>query len=134
MFALMVLAVLFAPARPVYADSIDYTVLKMKNELGLSQEQADSVKNIFRDRAKAQKEMLRDAEGEEITDQEQVNRVTKQLDEQQAKALAQVLDVDQMRKWSQKQSVRNRLNKDKVNFSDALATGSFTPGAASIQY
>jgi hypothetical protein len=114
-----VLVIIFFLTVSAYAQeaaSVDDIVTKMKKELNLTQQQADTVKPIIEENI-AKREKLKQGVQDQgmIIDRDAMQSKIGKLDQDENQKLSQVLAPDQMKKWIQKQRLRNAFNQDQMD-------------------
>jgi len=114
-----VLIILFLSTVSAYAqeaESVNDIVVKMKNELNLTQQQTDAVKPIIEEDMARREELRQGIQDQAmITDRATIESKIEQLDQDENQKLSQILTKDQMNKWIQKQRLKNAFNKDRMD-------------------
>lgn len=113
-----VLVASFFLTLPIYAQettSADDIVVEMKKELKLTQQQSDAVKPIIKENMAKREELRQSIEDQPaVADTATIQSKIRQLDQDENQKLSQILTQDQMKKWIQKQQLRNAFNKDQI--------------------
>ena len=90
---------------------------KMKAKLSLTQVQTAAIKPIIEEYADKYQHLIQNS-GQLFTDKRSIRRQIDQLGIEENEKLSQILTPDQMKKWDQRESVKNFLNQDETNNSD----------------
>ena len=110
----------FFPAILIYAQeeqNTDEILAKMKIKLNLTQVQAAAVKPIIEEYADKYQHLTQNS-GQLFTNKRSIRRQIEQLRIEENEKLSQILKPDQMRKWDQREGVKDFLNQDEASDSD----------------
>ena len=110
----------FFPTILVYAQeeqNTDEVLAKMKVKLSLTQVQAAAVKPIIEEYADKYQHLTQNS-GQLFTNKRSINRQVEQLRIEENEKLSQILTPDQMKKWDQREGVKDFLNQDEASDSD----------------
>jgi hypothetical protein len=127
----------FILAVPTYAKegNVSDIVTRMKNELHLTDEQAQKIVPIIKE-GLLKRQFFADSLKSEITiNKANVKSTMRKLKEEENEKLSKVLTEEQMTKLINKQHIKESLNKDDIDFSDALGTPiTITPQGGVMQF
>ena len=98
--------------------SVDYTVVRMKSRLNLTQQQVAVVKPIVQEYMDRCQDLAQSPENTLMPDKRRIRSQEKQLKEEENEKLCRVLTPDQMNKWEQDESIKDFLNQDQMNDTD----------------
>ena len=110
----------FFPAILTYAQeeqNTDEVLAKMKIKLSLTQVQAAAVKPIIEEYTDKYQRITQSS-GQLFTNKRSMRRQIDQLRIEENEKLSQILTPDQMKKWDQREGVKDFLNQDEANDSD----------------
>jgi len=114
LFLFLVLsAFVFAQAQDVQS-IVDYKVNKIKQELNLTDSQADAIGPIIKDYLIRREAVLQEVAGQGIVDHVSVKSALKGLKESEYQKLSKILSEDQMKKWINKENLMAALNPDSM--------------------
>ena len=118
--AAYILISFFFPTILIYAQeeqNTDEVLAKMKIKLNLTQVQATAVKPIIEEYADKYQHLTQNS-GQLSANKRSIRRQIEQLRIEENEKLSQILKPDQMRKWDQREGVKDFLNQDEANDSD----------------
>ena len=95
----------------------DDILAKMKIKLSLTQIQAAAAKPVIEEYIDKYQHITQGS-GQLFTDKRSIRRQIEQLRIEENEKLSQILTPDQMRRWDQRESVKDFLNQDEGNNSD----------------
>lgn len=131
------LAAFWILAGAVQADdlqnSVKEAVARMKQELNLTDEQAAAIKPIIKASAQ-QRQAFLEGEGNMFANKKMVKAMMLKFREEEDQQLSKVLSGEQMAKMLEKRRLRQGLNKDQVDFSDALGANSVNMDGATMAF
>ena len=110
-------------------------VEKMRVDLNLTDKQAEKVKTIIKSNTVKIESFFKSIEDEPVFNQRNVQARMRQLREEENIELSKVLTEEQMNKVITKQKMRDRLNRDQINFAESLNEGVvLNPSGGAFQF
>ena len=92
--------------------TVIYKVNKMKNELKLTDSQADAIRPVIKDYLIKRAAILQEVTGQGIVDHVSVKETLKALKQSEYQRLSKIISEDQMKKWINKENLMATLNPD----------------------
>ncbi len=129
---------IFAFMVPAHADelqrNVNETVAQMQKNLDLTDDQLAAVKQIVKAAMSDSQAVLNSTNGDMIVDKKEMRTKMLEIRNEEDQRLSKVLSEDQMKKLIAKRHIKESLNKDQIDFSESLGTGSFNPDGATMQF
>ena len=95
--------------------SADDIIAKMKTQVNLTKEQADTLKPIIENNIIKRQQLMQDLKDKGITDKGIIKNTMEELGKEENQKLSQILTKDQMDKWVSYQNYQKMLNQDRAN-------------------
>ena len=95
--------------------SADDIIAKMKTQVNLTKEQADTLKPIIENNIIKRQQLMQDLKDKGITDRGIIKNTMEELGKEENQKLSQILTKDQMDKWVAYQNYQKMLNQDQAN-------------------
>lgn len=94
--------------------TVDYKVNKMQKELNLTDSQAYAIRPIIKGYLIKRQAVLEETAGEGIVDHVALKGALEGLKDKEYQKLSKILSEDQMKKWVNKENLREALNPDSL--------------------
>jgi len=92
--------------------TVIYKVNKMKNELKLTDSQADAIRPVIKDYLIKRAAILQEVTGQGIVDHVSVKETLKALKQSEYQRLSKIISEDQMKQWINRENLMATLNPD----------------------